>query len=1033
MRRLFLLLLALLASLSFAQTIPVTASRKRALVIGCGAYRRLTPLAYPKADATAVAEALKTGYGFEPGAIRLLTENGTPADEPTAANILAALDQALADPRLDRGDLFVLYFSGHGIGKPTGDYLMPTDVAESDAETKGVPVRGIVDRFVKAGLRNVLVIADACRAGKENPFGADLIRLGREANIGILLGCAPGGRSYEYPALGHGAFTHYLLKALADPALADPATGAVFASTLGERVRRKVKGYTEADHGDAPQVPSVWAEKTQDALLAIYPPKDGPGEGEAGQPALREARGRERLVKYLSAFGEALPQTAEGNLAAANALKALDALGEATAADRYRLLMRLRALGRDAEMGAVSRALARGPESLFRSYGLVVSFPEDVGREVYMGALASLASSGALGANAPVFVDTMLEHRAGASDPERVSILDSFARKFGPGTRPGAWLRARRAELSRDFEVALKLAASGEGIAGETPTAEQFDEVRFDILNDQNRDAEALALADRRVASEGPHSRWRRRALNLARKTKAPDLLARLHAAAADAENPHDLVSLLLSAGSDAPALLPEARAVAARFPYSWEGRVGIWLCEVTANFALPPPFTPEDLKYAPTPLKMKAYAYGKADVLMDEAQDAHRAGGYTGRMFRERLARDMMREPELFETPSCIQAWARLVEGTPRAFESALRMKVAGGKALASNDDGASLARVATLYVFLSGGMPAEARKLYADIRRRGEIVPLATFRMGLALALAGEGAEALKVLADADAETRKHSTYLLAHILALHAAGKKADALSAFDALGESLRVDADGLLLFRIVQHRLGRGQALSNELAEAFADPPRGRLDLVAAAFRQLDEGFAAAATTDPAKWVEEREALAGFAADFPGNPLFAPFRFHAKDTPDRPSDFFGHYILVGKTSFGDGYSDTTYTLNVGSDGVTGTCADGDSPTLPIKGTVDANGNVSALIGDEEHEILLSMKLPPGPIAAETVKRLGLNAILVVDSPLLGGTTITTVSFTAAPKPHLSKPAVPMTLPVTVPPKGAAKRKGGVKAG
>lgn len=1030
MRRLFFsLLLATLALLSHAQTLPgglpVTASRKRALVIGCGAYEHLSPLAYPRADAEAVAAALKEGYGFEPGAIRLLSEGGRPEDLPSAAHILAALDEALADPRLDRGDLFILYFSGHGIGRKSGDYLMPTDVAEADAETKGVPVRGIVERFVKAGLRNVLVIADACRAGEENPFGADLIRLGREANLGILLGCAPGGRSYEYPSLGHGAFTHYLLKALADPALADPATGAVFASSLGEKVQRKTKGYTEADHGDAPQVPSVWAEKTQDALLAIYPPK---GESVAGLQAQAPTGDRARLVKYLSGLGEALPYDAEGSLAGAGALKALDALGEATDADRYRLLRRLRNLGRDAEMAPVSRALVRAPESSpFRTYGIVVSHPEDVGRDVYVPALARIAASGDLGNLAPSFVDTLLDHRVGASDAERIVVLDELAGQFKEGTRPGVWLRARTAELKRDYEGALKLVSAGEVLGGTYPDAEDFDEIRFDALDGLNRKPEAIALADARLrASDSGHrSVWRRRVLNLARLTKAPDFLDRLHAAAADAENPYDLVSLLMSAGSDAPKLLPEAQAVAARFPYSWEARAGIWLCEVSTDFKEPRAFTAEDLKYAPNALRMMAFAYGKADILMDQAQDAGRAEGYTGRRFRERLAAMMMVDSALFETPMAIQAWARLVEGTPRSFESAIRLQISGAKALDSDGEGSELARIAALYVFISGGLPDEARRTYGLIKKRGELAPLAVFRLGTSLALAGDGVSALAVLDDADPETRKDTIYSIARVLALQTAGRKEEAAKLFDSLGRELSFDTNGLLLFRIVQHRIGRGQALSNELAGAFANPPRGRLDLVAAAFLQLEEGFAA----DPAKWAKEREALASFAADFPGNPLFGPFRFRAAGAPDAPSDFYGRYVLEGLTGFagvGEVKSVTTYTLDVGPNGVSGTLVDGgekESHTIK-EGGIDANGNLTGLLDvGKGQEMILFLKLPPGRIAAQILEKNSLTSIIMLDAPLFGGTEFTNVTFT----PLAAKPSgAPKTAAKPVKKAGGARK-------
>ncbi len=1029
MRRPLALLLALLASVApvaaRAQDLPVTASRKRAILVGCGAYRSLSPLQYPKADAEAVAEVLKARFSFDPAAVRVLTDGGKPEDAPTSANVLGAIDAALADPKRDRADLFVLYFSGHGIGTKSGDYLVPTDVSEAEVETKGIPLRRVVERFVKAGLKNVLVVCDACRAGDKNPFGSDLIRLGRSANLGLLLGCAPGGRSYEYDSLGHGAFTHYLLKALADPALADPATGAVFASSLGARVRKKVEGYTAADHGDSPQIPSVWAEKTQDALLAVYPPK----ETAAGIQALPVASDRARLVRYLSALGETLPYDAPGSLAGANALKALDALGEATDADLYRLIRRLRNLGRDAEMAPVSASLARRPEgSAFRDYGLIASHPEDVGRHVYRGALLRTVADPDVAAIAPTFLDVMMENRLGASDAERAAALATLLPVSPEGTRPGDWIRARRAGLLKAPEEALRLAAAGEALPGDNPGSDDFARVRYDALDALNRDAEAAAVAENALRSGSPGLRayWRRRVLGRAVRMKSADRLVRLHEAAADAETPHDLVEIVMSAGDEAPALLPEAKAVAERFPYSWEARAAVWLCESVADFKPPRPFTEDELKYAPTPLDMMTFAYGKADVLLIGAQDAKRVNGYAARRHRERLAAYMIAERDLFARPYALQAFCRLVEGTPRAFESALRLKTAGAEALAGDGESASLARAAALYVHLSAGLLDDAKAMFATMRAKGESNPLAVTRLALGLALGGRGKEALEILDLADPATKATGVHTVVSALALTADGRKDEAKRLLES-SEDVKLDRNGVIALRLAQTPFKTNGNTWLELVGVFADPPRGRLDLTAAALLAVEASFATVADDGRN---EQRNALASFAADYPGNPLFQSFRFRAKGAPDRPDDFYGRYVLAGEVSIGSTSSSATLTLDVGPDGATGFLSDGGAP-YPIAAKIDPAGNLFGTLKIDATEAVFLLKLPPGRIAAEIVKGSPLDAGVIFDAPVFAGFTATSATFvppsgtSSAKAPPAKAPAGPAGRPAKKPPGRPAK--------
>ena len=190
------------------------------MVIGVSKYSDdIGTLNYTSKEARDFAHVLTDKLEFDSNNVTLLADGGTPEEAPTSAHILASLDAMLANPKLDKGNLFLFYFSGHGVATPNGDFLLPDDTQKQKVEEMGVPVRDVIKRIVNAGLKNVLFIADACRSGTKNDFGVELASLCHQANLAVMLGCAPGKRSYEYPELQQGAFTHFLLGGLQAPDL----------------------------------------------------------------------------------------------------------------------------------------------------------------------------------------------------------------------------------------------------------------------------------------------------------------------------------------------------------------------------------------------------------------------------------------------------------------------------------------------------------------------------------------------------------------------------------------------------------------------------------------------------------------------------------------------------------------------------------------------------------------------------------------------------------------------------------------------
>lgn len=251
------------------EKIPIVQARRRALVIGASQYQFLGKLNYAAGDARRFRDALVDGFRFNKDSIKFLSDSEDDALKPTSENILGSLKSLLSDPILDKGDLFILFFSGHGIGTSGGDYLCATDSKASDVEKTGLPVKEVINKLVEAKLRNVVIITDACRAGEKNEFGLELQELAKKANIAVMLGCEPGKKSYEAPQLKSGVFTYFLLKALSNPKTRTES-GGLWTSKVAENLSGNVFEYTERSYGENAQRPVGFADPTSDVLLAKY-------------------------------------------------------------------------------------------------------------------------------------------------------------------------------------------------------------------------------------------------------------------------------------------------------------------------------------------------------------------------------------------------------------------------------------------------------------------------------------------------------------------------------------------------------------------------------------------------------------------------------------------------------------------------------------------------------------------------------------------------------------------------------------------
>jgi formylglycine-generating enzyme required for sulfatase activity len=168
---LLLLIPVLTSSYALAQSTPE--ARRVALVIGNDRYRNIPSLRNARADAMAVADALRES-GFDVIARYDLDERGLRASVREFTSGLSGGDEA------------VFYYAGHGVQLGAGNFLLPTDIAADDearVRDESLSLQRVLDDLTERRVRFSLAIIDACR---NNPFPAD-----RERSIGTGRGLAP--------------------------------------------------------------------------------------------------------------------------------------------------------------------------------------------------------------------------------------------------------------------------------------------------------------------------------------------------------------------------------------------------------------------------------------------------------------------------------------------------------------------------------------------------------------------------------------------------------------------------------------------------------------------------------------------------------------------------------------------------------------------------------------------------------------------------------------------------------------------------
>jgi WD40 repeat protein/uncharacterized caspase-like protein len=201
------------------------------LLVGVNQYRDetyLPSLEYSAVDCQGLGEALTEATETFP-AKEVIVHHDFAPQKPDIASVKQSLQKIVDLARPD--DTILVYFSGHGILETETQQvvLCLADTEKENLLSTGLALNDLLDKLDSCAASQQLVWLDACHSGGMTLRGAarisltnptdKLVRvLRRKASEShgfyALLSCDRSQQSWEFPELGHGVFTYYLMRGL---------------------------------------------------------------------------------------------------------------------------------------------------------------------------------------------------------------------------------------------------------------------------------------------------------------------------------------------------------------------------------------------------------------------------------------------------------------------------------------------------------------------------------------------------------------------------------------------------------------------------------------------------------------------------------------------------------------------------------------------------------------------------------------------------------------------------------------------------
>jgi uncharacterized caspase-like protein len=224
----------------------------------------LPSLRYPAVDCQGLGEALAQATQGFPNK-EVIVHNDFAAQPPTLKTVRRSLERIVSQSQSQ--DSILLYFSGHGMLEANNQQavLCLSDTHKDDLLSTGLPLQELLQMLGTSSANQQLVCLDTCHSGDMRLVGGnggsarsasssqtlpnptpqlmEVLRQRAAQSKGFcaLLSCDQGQQSWEFPELGHGVFTYYLMQGLLGEA-AD-AHGVIEADGLYKYVYRQTLQY----------------------------------------------------------------------------------------------------------------------------------------------------------------------------------------------------------------------------------------------------------------------------------------------------------------------------------------------------------------------------------------------------------------------------------------------------------------------------------------------------------------------------------------------------------------------------------------------------------------------------------------------------------------------------------------------------------------------------------------------------------------------------------------------------------------------
>ena len=246
----------------FASALETGTAKLWVLLIGVNQYQDSTfpPLKYAAIDCQGIGQALAAATDLFPHT-EFLIHNDLVEQTPSLARVEFSLHRLVQQAQVQ--DTILIYFSGHGIVEPTEQQtvLCLYDTDREHLLKTGLPIQTVLELLRQCAAHSQLLWLDACHSGNMrslaqspklqtgtqlNPSTQLLASLRQTvSNRGFyaLLSCDEGQQSWEFPDLGHGVFSYYLMQGL-NGAAAD-AQGMIDADSLYRYVYRQTMQYID--------------------------------------------------------------------------------------------------------------------------------------------------------------------------------------------------------------------------------------------------------------------------------------------------------------------------------------------------------------------------------------------------------------------------------------------------------------------------------------------------------------------------------------------------------------------------------------------------------------------------------------------------------------------------------------------------------------------------------------------------------------------------------------------------------------------